>query len=157
MGFQYFWKDIQSGHITVTSIDRCPPGHVRSDGNIRDGRSVRTPFAMMDRAPMTTQHATHDTAGRTRISDTSIMSDVLAAAPVATKDLAFKVQQTMLAADGARAAGRSVQPYVDQLRSHARSYGVHAFGAGEAGKAACERAAQSIMGAADAFEVMSNG
>ena len=157
MPARFYWRDLDNGHITVTAIDRCPPGHVPSDGApLRDGAAVRTSFHMMDAVPMTTI-ATFDAAGPSRIADVSTMTDALAAAPASTRDIAFKVEQVMLAADGARAAGRPVQAYASQLRDHARTYGAHGFRASEGARQACERAAQTLMGAADALEAVSHG
>jgi len=155
---RFYWRDTETGHITATIVDRCPPGHVRSNGGVlQDGKVLRTSFHMMDAAPMMNSHATFDAAGPTRISDAGSISEALAAAPASTRDLGFKVHQALLRARGALASSQPATIYVEQLRAHAGSYGAHGFSAGDAGKAACERAAQAIMAAADAFEVLSHG
>ena len=148
---RYFWKDLATGHVTVTAVNRCPPGHGPTE---RPGGSARVhvPFSAMDGANPMNDTATFDTAGPgilLRDAAASVTA-ALAAAPARTGELRDKAARAMMEVEGT-SHDMAFGSALDTLHSLARRYKTFAFAASDAGeKAALETAAQSIAGYATA-------
>lgn len=116
----------------------------------KDGEVVKRQFVFFDNAGRSSP--TFDAAGPSRLADAgSEITDSLAAAPVETAELQYKVHRAIADARAAR-DDTAFGSAVDTLRSMAARYASHGFGLTDAAaKAACTRASSAVSGTAEAL------